>query len=69
MFKVNYISKNFVLSTIMKKILEIQNIYNFVLEFFKLSCIFAVYPIGVGYMATHRGKRGGLIKNLHINKT
>jgi len=61
----------------MKKILEIRNIY---ISYQKMNflnpCIFAVYPIGVGYMVTHRGREGKgyvrFIKNLqiiHINKS
>ena len=54
----NYINKNFVLSTATKKIrvvLEIRNTYFFVLkkELFKNPCNFA---IRIGYMATHRGR-------------
>ena len=51
-------SKNFVLSTVMKKILEILEIRNIYIGkwTFLNPCIFAIYPIEVRYVAIHRGK-------------
>lgn len=63
----NRTSKNFVLSTTRKKILEIQNILIFRFKKRNFKCIFAVYSKGRIYARAATYKRSiWLTKNLQI---